>query len=223
MIHVHTGHICYDFQAQRAPVADDDYAFLLPSKRTVLLRDDMREEIAQFVVANRDPKLPDITELKAMRCVPRDGIKWGKMTVNGERITASWVYSSEKSQRRANYVRYHVLLPGQDVWKPTIHYGHLDEIWALQMMPVPDLELYCAHGEVKTIVVALIKPCITHGKDTSVEKVYYSHFHHNSVLVDISFIKAVVGRTYPFCDDGRYAIIDHLHAEQCASFADQGN
>ena len=65
----------------------------------------MREEVAQFVVANRDPDMPAITELEAMRCVPRDGVKWGKVTINGERITASWVYSSEKYQRRANYVR----------------------------------------------------------------------------------------------------------------------
>ena len=35
----------------------------------------MREEVAQFVVANHDPELPDITELKAMLCVPRDGVK----------------------------------------------------------------------------------------------------------------------------------------------------
>ena len=63
------------------------------------------------------------------------------------------------------------------------------------MMPVPDLELYCAHGEVKMIVVALIKLCTTHGRDASVEKVYYSQLNHNSALVDISFIKAVVGRT----------------------------
>ena len=196
----------------------DDYAFLPPSKRTVQLRDDMREEVAQFVIANRSPELPDITVLDAMRCVPRDGVKWGKMTVNRERITASWAYSSEKYQRRANYVWYHVLYPGQDVQHPTIHYGRLDEIWALQMTPVPDLELYCAHGEVKTIVVALIKPCITHGQDASVGKVYYSQLHHNSALVDISFIKAVVGRTYSFCHDGQYAIIDRLPAEQFASF-----
>ena len=63
---------------------DSDYEFLPPSKRTLQLGDDMREEIAQFVVANRDPELPDITEIEAMRCVPRDGVKWGKMTVNGE-------------------------------------------------------------------------------------------------------------------------------------------
>ena len=101
-----------------------------------------------------------------------------------------------------------------------IHYGCLDEIWALQMTPVPDLELYCAHGEVKTIVVALIKPCTTHGRDASLEKVYYSQLNHNSALVDISFIKAVMGRTYSFHDNGQYSIIDHLHAEQCALFAD---
>ena len=161
----------------------------------------MREEVAQFVVANREPELPAITVQQAMRCVPRDGVKWGKMTVNGERITASWAYRREKYQRRANYVRYHVLLPGQDVQQPTIHYGRLDEIWALQMTPVPDLGLYCANGEVKTIVVALIKPCITHGRDASVEKVYYSRHNRNSTLVDISFIKAVVDRTYPFRDE----------------------
>ena len=183
----------------------------------------MREEVAQFVVANRDPELPEITELEAMRCVPRDGVKWGKMTVNGERITASWAYSSERYHRRANYVRYHVLLPGQDVNQPTIHYGRLDEIWALQMTPVPDLNLYCAHGEVRMIVVALIKPCITHGRDASIEKVYYSRLSHNSGLVDISSIKAVVGRAYPFRNDGWYAIIDRLQAEQCASFADRGD
>lgn len=183
----------------------------------------MREEVAQFVVANRDPDCPEITVQEAMRCVPRDGVKWGKMTVNGERIIASWAYRREKYQRRANYVRYHVLLPGQDVQQPTIHYGRLDEIWALQMTPVPDLGLYCAHGEVKTIVVALIKPCITHGRDASVEKVYYSRHNRNPALVDISFIKAVVGRTYPFRDDGRYGIIDRLQAEQCASFNDRGN
>ena len=88
------------------------------------------------------------------------------------------------------------------------------------MMPVPDLKLYCTHGEVKTIVVALIKPCTTHGRDTSLEKVYYSQLNHNSALVDISFIKAVMGRTYSFRDDGWYGIIDCLHVEQCASFAD---
>ena len=71
------------------------------------LSDDMREEVAQFVVANRDPKLPAITVPKAMCCVPRDGVKWGKMTVNGEQITASWAYRREKYQRRANYVRVH--------------------------------------------------------------------------------------------------------------------
>ena len=183
----------------------------------------MREEIAQFVVANRDPELPDITEIEAMRCVPRDGVKWGKMTVNGERITASWVYRREKYQRRANYVKYHVLLPGQDAQQPTIHYGRLDEIWALQMMPVPDLDLYCANGEVEMIVVGLIKPCITHGRDASVEKVYYSQLSHNSALLDISCIKAVVGRMYSFCDNGQYGIIDRLQAEHCASFANQGN
>ena len=91
------------------------------------------------------------------------------------------------------------------------------------MTPVPDLELYCAHGEVKMIVVALIKLCTTHGRDASVEKVYYSRLNHNSALVDISFIKAVVGRTYSFCDDGQYGIIDRLHVEQCASFADRGD
>ena len=91
------------------------------------------------------------------------------------------------------------------------------------MTPIPDLKLYCAHGEVKTIVVALIKPCTTHGRDASVEKVYYSWLNHNSALVDISFIKAVVGRTYSFRDDGRYGIIDRLHVEQCASFADRGD
>lgn len=209
-------------QAQQA--ADDDYEFLPPSKRTVQLTDEMREEVAQFVVANRDPESPIITEIEAMRCVPRDGVKWGKLTVNGERITASWAYRGERYQRRANYVRYHVLLPGQDVRQPTIHYGRLDEIWALQMTPVPDLELYCAHGEVKTIVVALIKPCITHGRDASVEKVYYSQLSHNSALVDISFIKAVVGRTYSFGDDRqRYGIIDRLPAAQWASFTDRGN
>lgn len=65
----------------------------------------MREEVAQFVVANRDPELSAITVVEAMRCVPRDGVMWGKMTVNGERITASWAYRKEKYQRRANYVR----------------------------------------------------------------------------------------------------------------------
>jgi len=45
-------------QAQSA--ADNDYEFLPPSKRTVQLGDDMREEVAQFVVANREPVLPDI-------------------------------------------------------------------------------------------------------------------------------------------------------------------
>ena len=91
------------------------------------------------------------------------------------------------------------------------------------MMPVPDLELYCAHGEVKMIVAALIKLCITHGQDASVEKVYYSWLHHNLALVDISFIKAVVGWTYPFHDNGQYGIIDCLHVEPCALFADWGN
>jgi hypothetical protein len=91
------------------------------------------------------------------------------------------------------------------------------------MMPVPDLELYCAHGEVKMIVIALMKPCITNGRDATVEKVYYSQHSHNSVLVDISFIKAVIGQTYPFRDDGHYGIIDRLPAEQSASFADQDN
>lgn len=70
----------------------------------------MREEVAQFVVANRDPELPAITKIEAMRCVPRDGVKWGKMMVNGECITASWAYHSEKYQRRANYVRVRALL-----------------------------------------------------------------------------------------------------------------
>ena len=65
----------------------------------------MREEVAQFVIANRDPEWPVITVLEAMCCVPRDGVKWGKMTVNGEQITASWAYHSEKYQRQANYVR----------------------------------------------------------------------------------------------------------------------
>ena len=159
-----------------------------------------------------------------MRCVPRDGTKWGKMTVNGERITASWVYRSDKYQRWANYIRYHVLLPEQDVQQPTIHYGRLDEIWALQMTPVPDLKLYCTHGEVKTIVVALIKPCSnTHGKDASAEKVYYSQLRHSPALVDISCIKAVIGWMHSFRNDGQYGIIDRLQAEQWASFADQGN
>jgi len=57
------------------------------------------------VVANHDPSLPVISEAEVMRCVPRDGVKWGKMTVNGEWITASWVYRSEKYQRCANYIR----------------------------------------------------------------------------------------------------------------------
>ena len=126
------------------------------------------------MVANFNTVLPNISVAMAMRCVPRDGIKWGKMTVNGERITASWAYQRDTNQRHANYVSYHVLLPGQDVQHPTIHYSHLDEIWALQMTPVPDLQLYCAHGDVQTIVVAIMKPCITHGRDTSVKKVYYS-------------------------------------------------
>ena len=90
------------------------------------------------------------------------------------------------------------------------------------MTPVPDLNLYCAHGEVKTIVVALIKPCMTNGRDASVEKVYYSQLRRSPALLDISSIKAVVGRTYPFCDNGGYGIIDRLQAEQYASFADQG-
>jgi len=57
------------------------------------------------VVANRDPELPEITVLEAMRCVLRDSVKWGKMTVNREWIAASWAYHSEKYQRWANYVR----------------------------------------------------------------------------------------------------------------------
>ena len=65
----------------------------------------MREEVVQFVVANCNPELPAITVLEAMHCVPRDGVKWGKMTVNGEWITASWAYCREKYQRQANYVR----------------------------------------------------------------------------------------------------------------------
>lgn len=69
------------------------------------LSDNMREEVAQFVVANCDPESPAIMVLEAMRCVPRDGVKWGRMTVNGERITASWAYRHEKYQRQANYVR----------------------------------------------------------------------------------------------------------------------
>ena len=93
------------------------------------------------MVANCDPELPDITELEAMCCVPRDSDR--------EWVTVSWAYCSEKYQRQANYVRCHVLLPGQDVQQPMIHYGCLDKIWALQMMPVPDLELYCTHGKVK--------------------------------------------------------------------------
>ena len=83
------------------------------------------------------------------------------------------------------------------------------------MMPIP---LYCTHGDVEMIVVALMKPCITHGRDASVKKVYYSQLAHSSTLVDISFIKAVVGWTYSFCNDMWYGIIDCLQAEQCASF-----
>ena len=104
-----------------------------------------------------------------------------------------------------------------------VHYGRLDEIWALQMTPVPGLELYFSHRKVKMIVFALIKPCITLGRDASVEKVYYSRLNHNSALVDISFIKVAVGRTYSFRDDGRYGIIGRLQAEQCAWLADRGN
>ena len=121
------------------------------------------------------------------------------------------------------WLQYHVLLPGQDVQQPTIHYGHLDKIWALQMTPVPDLELYCAHGEIAMIVVSLIKLCITHGRDASLETVYYTQLNHNSALLDISSIKAVVGRTFSFHDDGWYGIIDCLDVEQYASFADWGN
>ena len=91
------------------------------------------------------------------------------------------------------------------------------------MTPVPDLELYCAHGEIATIVVSLIKPCITHGRDASLETVYYTQLNRNSALLDISSIKAVVGRTISFRDDGRYGIIDRLDAERYASFADRGN
>ena len=45
----------------------DDYEIFPPSKRTVQLSDDMREEVAQFVVANRNPELPAITVFEAMR------------------------------------------------------------------------------------------------------------------------------------------------------------
>ena len=110
--------------------------------------------------------------------------------------------------------------PGQDVQQPMVHYGRLDEIRALQMTPVPDLELYFSHGEAKMIVFALIKPCITHGRDASVKKV---RLNHNSALVDISFIKVAGSLTYSFHDDGRYGMIDRLQAEQCAWLADRGN
>ena len=109
---------------------DDDYEFLPPSRQTVQLTDDMQEEVAQFVVANWDAALPNISVAMAMHCIPRDGVKWGKMMVNRERIMASWVYQRDTNQRQANYVRYHVLLPGKDVQHPTIHYGHLNKIWA---------------------------------------------------------------------------------------------
>jgi hypothetical protein len=84
---------------------DPDYKFLAPSKQNVQLRNSMREEIAQLVVASHHPNLPEIIEAEAMCCVPRDGIKWGKMTVNNEWITASWAYHSENFQCQANYVR----------------------------------------------------------------------------------------------------------------------
>ena len=88
---------------------DNDYEFLPPSRWTIQLTDSMQEEVAQFVVVNCDAVLPNISVAMAMCCVPRDGVKWGKMTVNGERITASWAYQRDTNQRCANYVRYHVL------------------------------------------------------------------------------------------------------------------
>jgi len=90
---------------------DDDYEFLAPRRNNAQLNDDMREEVAQLVVASRDPALPAITEEEAMRCVPRDGVMWGKMTVVGERITASWAYREERYYRRANYVRVRLFYP----------------------------------------------------------------------------------------------------------------
>jgi hypothetical protein len=114
---------CY-LTVLNGPHADDYYEFLPPSKRTVLLRNNMREEIAQFVIANHDPKLPEISEAEAMHCIPRDGVKWGKMTVNGEQITASWAYRSEKYQRRANYVRvcgFHIIISILLLLRPLIN------------------------------------------------------------------------------------------------------
>lgn len=131
---------------------------------------------------------------------------WKKVRIQngGDSIQTHSATRSSKKQRNSSYVRYE--LEYEDRVNGALHvvqlvqYGRLEKILVCSLSN--DTQWLGLAG--KTLLLALIRPCQTEGRDATKEEARYSR-NLASIITDLRNVKGVVGRVK---SRGEWTIID---------------
>nr|XP_007316294.1 uncharacterized protein SERLADRAFT_407024 [Serpula lacrymans var. lacrymans S7.9]EGO26121.1 hypothetical protein SERLADRAFT_407024 [Serpula lacrymans var. lacrymans S7.9] len=129
------------------------------------------------------PHLPEVMPL------------WGKLCIaaGGDVVQSAFAMkkSNTLSQHDNSFVRYEIsytVLEHRNTTVTATHYGHLEQILVCQLGNDDFWKDLSGHG----LLLAVITPCKTEGKDASLEVAVYGGLAA-AIAIDIHNIKAVVG------------------------------
>ncbi|KAH9911718.1 uncharacterized protein B0H18DRAFT_1163387 [Fomitopsis serialis] len=144
------------------------------------------------------------------RLLPKSMSTWGKVRILPRGDTIHCSHSGHK-ERDSSYVRYEFL--DTQSGKRMIYYGQLEQIIVCQLSN--DRQLWDQYAN-QTILLALLTPCQTHGRDATEELTWYTTYLKPRIL-DIKAIQCVVGRVY---SRNKWGIIDRSDDQARTLFVD---
>lgn len=151
---------------------------------------------------------------------------WGGVRINygGDVIRcASAVQTRHRSNERdASYIRvstivycpvlhahqffdlqYEVVVGSAN--RRTVYYGRLEKILECNL---PDNDIFWGDLQGSRLLLAVITPCVTTGRDATQTPTFYRSEQQSQVVVDLRTVQGVVGRV---SSRGKWCIIDRSH------------
>ena len=163
-----------------------------------------------------------MTDIKKQ--LPQTAVSWGKVRIanGGDKIRSASASRSDNTGRdmpcvRVSLYNYAYILQYEiltyDASTAEVCYGRLERILQLTLSD----SQFWRHYAGKTVLLALIKPCKTFGKDATITATYYTE-EAAPIITDVRAISSVVGRVK---SRGKWAIIDRSTAYARTEFVQE--
>ncbi|KIO03138.1 hypothetical protein M404DRAFT_146306, partial [Pisolithus tinctorius Marx 270] len=168
-------------------MSDPDHIIRPPFKRVTQQDPSLQQKIAQYVAQVLGKR-----ESEVKICLPLPTLFAGKLQIRGGGNFFQTTAVSRRPAapvRRNCYIKYEVILEARNRHLVrVIGYGDLEKIFVLTL---PSNKFFASLSG-KTLILALITPWNTKGKDTASENTYLLSCHA-TIVTDVRSLKAVVG------------------------------